>query len=94
MKALLVTTVEREAQETMGKEPREFNQIKIIPWKEVSEIELTKAGHYTITCLEGPTIEACSLKPIDLREPDAWIAIDEDRGHLFDIVPEMMEDKE
>ncbi|MCK4787506.1 MAG: hypothetical protein KAV87_27355 [Desulfobacteraceae bacterium] len=87
MKALLITTVEQEAQTTMGQKPREFNQIKIIPWKEVAEIEVTRAGHYSITCLEGPAIEACMLDAIDLNSPEAFNEIQK----LREALPTIME---
>lgn len=71
----------------MGQKPRIFNQIKVIPWKEVAEIELTKAGYYNITCLEGPAIDACMLKTVDLNSPEAWEAI----RVMRELLPNVME---
>ena len=85
MKALLITTVEREAQETMGQEPVTINRSMVIPWKEIASIDIsdnnknplnTDIPIATIHRIDAESLQVLSFIPFDMSERDCLTVIE------------------
>lgn len=68
MKALLVTIVERTKATTMGADTEVTHRIKIVPWKEVAEIDLGDEGeNHILIDVEGKQTEVSSYSYINIE---------------------------
>lgn len=82
MKALLVTTVEREPATTMGAGEETFSRIMVIPWKEISSIDVTAKPDALIHRIEDSTLTVTEFMPVDMGMADSFQAIDDMRSKL------------